>query len=145
MTDFDTDRNDYVMRYAELLLIYAESSGRSNNVTPAAWEALNQVKRRAEGKPFAAPDVTIDYKTGDIAELAYTERKWELAGEYLRWNDLVRMERVEAALSIRGDVTSKNAAGVLLQVPNKILGSLKTDNYFAPIPQNEVDLNPNLK
>lgn len=145
LANFNSDRNDYVMRYAELLLIYAEASGRSNNVTPAAWEALNKVKRRAEGKPFGTPDPSVDYSSGNIAELAYTERKWELAGEYLRWNDLVRMERVEAALSVRGNVTSKNSAGVLLQEPNPILGSMKTDNYFAPIPQNEVNLNPNLK
>lgn len=143
-TDFNTDRSDYVMRYAELLLIFAEASGRSNNVTPAAWEALNKVKRRAEGLPFGTVSAK-DYLTGDIAELAYTERKWELAGEYLRWNDLVRMERVEAALGARGNVTTKNTAGVTLKESNAVLGSLKTDNYFAPIPQNEVNLNPNLK
>lgn len=144
LNDFNSNRNDYVMRFAEVLLIYAEASGRSNNVTPAAWEALNQVKRRAEGLPFATPSAK-DYKTGDIAEIAYAERKWELAGEYLRWNDLVRMEKVEEALGARGNVKSKNSKGVQLQEPNPILGSMKTDNYFAPIPQNEVTLNPNLK
>ena len=146
LDDFNSNRNDYVMRYAELLLIYAEASGRANSVTPAAWEALNKVKRRAEGLPFETASAK-DYSSadGDIAELAYTERKWELAGEYLRWNDLVRMERVAEALTARANVKSKNSAGVQLQEPNAIVGSTGTDNYFAPIPQNEVNLNPNLK
>lgn len=146
LDDFNSNRNDYVMRYAELLLIYAEASGRAGTVTPAAWDALNQIKRRAEGLPFGSPS-DKDYKesNGKIEDLAYQERKWELAGEYLRWNDLVRMEQVSNVLSKRGNVTTKSTAGAQLSEPNAILGSLNTDNYFAPIPQNEVTLNPNLK
>lgn len=144
LADFNTDRNDFYMRYAEVLLIYAEASGRSGNVTPAAWEALNKIRRRAEGLPFDTPNASVDVTSGDIAELAFTERKWEFAGEWIRWNDLVRMERVEEALSDRDPQSSFNSAGELLDVQNPILGSLGTDNYFAPIPQNEIDLLPQL-
>jgi hypothetical protein len=146
LNDFNSNRNDYVMRYAELLLVYAEASGRANSASPAAWEALNQVKRRAEGLPFGTESAK-DYTSADgsIAEIAYTERKWELAGEYLRWNDLVRLERVAQAMAIRPNVTTKNSAGAVLKESNAIVGSTGTDNYFAPIPQNEVTLNPNLK
>jgi len=152
---FQSSRNDYYMRYAELLLIYAEASGRSGNVTPDAWEALNMVRRRAAGLPVDVPDGSVDVTSGDIAELAFTERKWELAGEYLRWNDLVRMERVEEALG--GDARDPqvsigtifdengNPTPVPLTEPsNPILGSLGTDNYFAPIPAQEIEKNPNL-
>ncbi|TLV03359.1 RagB/SusD family nutrient uptake outer membrane protein [Dyadobacter luticola] len=141
---FSTNRNDYYMRLAEVYLIYAEASGRAGTVTPAAWEALNAIRRRAAGKPFGTPDKTVDLTSGDIAELAYTERKWEFAGEYLRWADLVRMERVKEALSNRNPRVSKNKAGELLKEANPIIGSLETSNYFAPIPQNEVMLNPKL-
>lgn len=144
LTEFNTERNDYYIRYAEVLLIYAEASGRSGNVTSDAWEALNMIRRRAEGLPFGTPDPGVDVTSGDIAELAFTERKWEFAGEWLRWHDLVRMERVEEALSNRDPRVSRNAAGELLPVSNPIIGSLDTDNYFAPIPQNEIRLNPNL-
>ncbi|UBM59346.1 RagB/SusD family nutrient uptake outer membrane protein [Marinilongibacter aquaticus] len=145
LEDYNSDRNDYLMRYAEVLLIYAEASGRSGNVTPDAWEALNKIRRRAEGLPFGEPNAEVDLTSGDIAELAYTERKWEFAGEYLRWPDLVRMERVKEALSNRNPRVSKNSKGELLEEPNPIIGSLETDNYFAPLPQNEVTLNPNLE
>lgn len=144
LADFLTDRNDFYMRYAEVLLIYAEASGRSGNVTAAAWEALNKIRRRANGLPYNTADTSVDVTSGDIAELSFTERKWEFAGEWIRWNDLVRMERVKEALSDRDPQSSFNAANELLKVQNPILGSLETNNYFAPIPQNEVFLNPNL-
>ncbi|WP_282085773.1 RagB/SusD family nutrient uptake outer membrane protein [Aquimarina algiphila] len=142
--DFQTDRNDFFIRYAEVLLIYAEASARSGNITAEAWEALNMIRRRAEGLPFNTPNAGVDVTTGDLAELAFTERKWEFAGEYLRWNDLVRMERVEQALSNRAPQTSMNSSGELLPEFNPIKGSLGTDNYFAPIPQREIDLNPSV-
>ena len=141
---FRTDRNDFLMRYAEVLLIYAEASGRSGNVTADAWEALNQIRRRAEGLPFDTPNPMIDITSGDIAELAFEERKWEFAGEWLRWNDLVRMKKVEEALSNRNPQVSVDSIGNLLTVPNKILGSLDTDNYFAPIPRRVLEESPNL-
>lgn len=152
-----SSRNDYYMRYAELLLIYAEASGRSGNVTAEAWEALNMVRRRANGLPINTPDpsVDVDASNGAIEELAFTERKWELAGEYLRWNDLVRLERVEDALG--GDArdprvsigTVYDAEGNGTPVPltgpsNPIIGTLGQDNYFAPIPAQEIEKNPNL-
>jgi len=134
---FMTGRSDFYMRYAEVLLIYAEASGRSGSVTPEAWDALNMIRRRAAGLPYATPDAGADLTTGDIAELAFEERKWEFAGEYLRWFDLVRMERVDQALTRRDD------SGVLNE-SNTIIGSLGTDNYFSPIPAAVIEANPNL-
>ena len=139
---FQTNRVDFLMRYAEVLLTYAEASGRSGNVTDEAWEALNMVRRRAEGMPVNVADSEIDITTGDIAELAFTERKWELAGEFLRWFDLVRMERVEEALSNREPQVSKTESGDLIKEHNKIVGSLGTENYFAPIPAQVLIDNP---
>ena len=89
---FITARNDFFMRYAEILLIYAEASARSGNVNADAWESLNMIRRRAAGLPYATPDPSVDVTSGDLAELAFEERKWEFAGEYVRWFDLVRME-----------------------------------------------------
>lgn len=150
---FQNSRSDYIMRYAEVLLTYAEASGRAGNATADAWEALNMVRRRSEGLPFDQPDESVDLTSGDLAELAFTERKWEFAGEYMRWYDLVRMERVEEALGNRNPQksvgTAFDAAGNATPVPlteasNPILGSLGTDNYFHPFPPDEVTQLPNL-
>ena len=63
------------------------------------------------------------------------------------------MERVDKHLnnSYRNATTSKvtdpdhSNFGESVTELIQILGSTGTDNYFAPIPQNEVNLNPNLK
>lgn len=135
---FRTDRNDFFMRYASVLLIYAEASGLSGNVTPDAWEALNKIRRRAAGLPHGTPDPSVDVTSGNIADLAFEERKWEFAGEFVRWFDLVRREKVEEALSVRDIKTAP------IPEHNPIIGSLATSNYHAPIPADAVAKNPNL-
>jgi len=138
---FQSDRNDYYMRYAELLLIFAEASGEAGSANADAWQALNDVRNRAGLGNVSAAD-------GTIQDLAFTERKWELAGEYLRYNDLVRKEKVEDALggSARDPQVSVNGltGTPITSETNEIKGSLATSNYFAPLPKNEVDRNPNL-
>ncbi len=141
---FATDRNDFMMRYAEVLLIFAEASGQTGTPSAEAWEALNMVRRRAESLPADTPDPSVDITSGDIVELAITERKWELAGEYLRWYDLVRTETMQEALSQRDPQTTTDAGGNLLRVINPIIGSLGTENYFSPIPQAAIDISPAL-
>ncbi|WP_282134839.1 RagB/SusD family nutrient uptake outer membrane protein [Seonamhaeicola maritimus] len=136
--DFLTERNDFIMRYAEILLIYAEASGLSGNVTPDAWEALNKIRRRAAGLPFATPDAGVDLTSGAIEDLAFEESKWEFAGEYKRWYDLMRREKVAEVLSVRDNVSGSVAEH------NPIIGSLETSNYLAPIPADAVARNPNL-
>lgn len=158
---FFSSRNDFYMRYAELLLVHAEASARAGNNSAEAWESLNKVRRRAAGLPWNTPVPTevfqknadgtpnsLKYKdvtSGDLAELTFTERKWELAGEWIRWNDLVRMERVAQALGNRDPrVTPDHKNGGIIKVQNAILGSLGTENYFAPIPSREQKLLPGL-
>lgn len=136
-----TERNDYMMRYAEVLLTFAEASARSGNSSAEAWEALNKIRRRAELLPPNTPDANVDITSGDLAELAFAERGWELAGEFLRWFDLVRTERVSQFLNptyrndINSEVTDTNHPdyGNPIIIYNPIIGSLETDNYFVAL------------
>ncbi len=127
-----SDMNYYFMRYAEVLLNYAEASGRSGNVTADAWAALNAVRSRA--------GATVDLTAADgaIEELAFTERKWEFAGEFLRWYDLVRMDRVVEAFANRSpDEIVDTANSTTPATDGEFL-------YFNPIPQSELDVAPQL-
>lgn len=130
-----TSMNTYCMRYADLLLYYAEAEGRSGGNATGAWEALNKVRRRANNLPINTPNATVDLSSGDLAELAYTERKWELAGEFKRWDDLTRMERVANALANR---SSEELVG-------PVTGSTDPNNYFAEIPESELTKAPQLR
>ena len=150
---FQNSRADYIIRYAEVLLTYAEASGRAGSSPADAWEALNMVRRRAHKLPVDQPDADVDITSGDLAELAYEEKKWELAGEYQRWYDLVRMQRVSQALSNRNprvsigtvfDADGNPTPTPLTEASNPIKGSLDTDNYFHPIPPDEIEQLPGL-
>ncbi|MGD1889935.1 MAG: RagB/SusD family nutrient uptake outer membrane protein [Cyclobacteriaceae bacterium] len=110
-----------VYRYAEVLLIYAEAQARVG-ANASSIEALNQVRRRAAGLPFDMPDASVDIASATVNEII-DEKGWELAGEYKRWFDLVRSERVE-------EITAKRSPDEqvdLAAMPTK-------DQYIAPIP-----------
>lgn len=129
----NTNRNDFLMRYAEVLLIFAEASARNGSDTPEAWEALNKVRRRAHFLPVNTPNNIIDITSGDLAEIAFTEKGWELAGEYLRWFDLVRTEQVANFLNndYRNDIISDDTNDAVKET-NQIIGTTTPDNYFFP-------------
>jgi starch-binding outer membrane protein, SusD/RagB family len=83
-------------RYAEILLWFAEAEARVNGVTAAAVDALNQVRRRAYGKPSKVVS-TIDFKTTDFANVdafinrVVLEYGYETVFEGKRWNYLTRL------------------------------------------------------
>lgn len=79
------------MRYADVLLMYAEAANElSESVPDKAVECLQKVHSRA----FADGDAEFinQAKTSKEAfqRAVLDERKWEFAGENMRWRDLVR-------------------------------------------------------
>jgi hypothetical protein len=120
-------RSIELYRYAEVLLIYAEAQARVGQ-NSSSLGAFNQVKRRAAGLPYLTPNNTVDV-TSATPNSIVDERGWELAGEYKRWFDLVRTERVE-------EIAAKRSVAepvVLKRQPNKM-------NYIAPIPAATISL-----
>jgi hypothetical protein len=110
-----------VIRYAEVLLIYAEAQARIGE-TPASISALNQVKRRAMGLPYMDPAPGVDVTTATVNEIL-DEKGWELAGEYKRWFDLIRSETLEAIAAKRDPAENVT----LVRQPTKA-------QYITPIP-----------
>ncbi|MEC3908470.1 RagB/SusD family nutrient uptake outer membrane protein [Tamlana sp. 2201CG12-4] len=88
----NTGTASYVhMRFADVLLIYAEAAGS----TSEGVEALNKVRRRANSLDINTPDNSVDWPTvgpADFDTAVIEERAWELAFEDKRWFDLVRRE-----------------------------------------------------
>lgn len=119
--------NDFpVIRYADVLLIYAEAQAELNDFDKAN-EYLNMVKGRAG---LGAVNIT------DLAafkEEILSERRKEFVAEGQRWFDLVRMEKLDEKVHMAKD--SEYTA------PIPALGSAY---YTFPIPQGEKDVNPNL-
>ena len=110
-----------VIRYAEVLLIFAEAQARLGE-TAESIEALNQVKRRAMGLPFMDPAPGVDVTTATVQEIL-DEKGWELAGENSRWFDLVRSETLRAAAEKRDPAENVD----LVRLPTEA-------HYITPIP-----------
>ena len=123
----NSSRNIPVIRFSEVLLIYAEALNELDGPTSEAYAAIDRVRSRAGVTLLQdeAPSATQD----EFREFVFEERRKELAYEYNRWFDLSR----------RGAdyyVAKLHAAGKSAAAPRHI---------HLPIPQRELDLNPNLK
>lgn len=124
---FHSPNNYRFIRYADVLLLYAECLNETSS-TAQAYQYVDQVRRRAGLATLtsAMPGMNHDQF---LAQLKH-ERITELSGEGQRWNDLARWGDLGPNLSTR-DAGFKNF--------------VKGKNEFFPIPQTELDINHNLK
>ena len=109
--------NVRILRYADVVLMYAEAANEVSNTT-AAQNALNSVRARArQGAPAGTlPDVV----TTDQAVLRAAirrERRSELAMEHDRFFDLVRWGIAQNILNAVGKTSFNNNRDVLLPIP----------------------------
>ncbi|MFW5761160.1 MAG: RagB/SusD family nutrient uptake outer membrane protein [Cyclobacteriaceae bacterium] len=114
-----------LMRYAEILLIFAEAENeRSGGPTSAAYDAINQVRARAFQDNLHNLPSGLDQS--QFRQAVWEENRRELFGEGHRWYELVRTNRFVEVMSLH-------------------LGKTVPENYTVlPIPQIELDLNPEL-
>ncbi|MBN1116711.1 MAG: RagB/SusD family nutrient uptake outer membrane protein [Bacteroidales bacterium] len=124
-----SDRTSMVIRYAEVLLTYAEAQAMSGGPNADAYEAINRVRRRA-----GLDDLQSGLSAEAFAHAVVDERKWEFAGAEpnARWFDMLRTQTIESATAKR-DPNEYNLA----QDPTEA-------NYYLPIPLGDALLNNNL-
>jgi hypothetical protein len=83
-----------ILRYSDVLLMYAEAENELNGPTATAYTAINQVRRRGYGKAIGTVDATIDLPAGlskaSFFNALIKERSLELGGEGVRKFDLIR-------------------------------------------------------
>ncbi len=122
-TQYDSDNDFYVYRYADVLLMLAEADGES----PEAYGLINQVRKRAGLGP-------IDSSTpGTFSEKLLHERRVELAFENKRWYDL---KRFGVAVQTMKNVTEAENEGNY---------AIDSHNLLYPIPRRELDATSELK
>jgi hypothetical protein len=91
ITSSATGINYPYMRYADVLLMYAEAANELNGgPTEKAIQCLTEVHNRAfdDGDPSFITQAQTS--KDDFQKAVLDERKWEFAGENSRWRDLVR-------------------------------------------------------
>jgi hypothetical protein len=161
-----------LIRYAEVLLTYAEAKVELNQIDASVLNAINQVRARGYGVNPSQTTLYPAITTTDQAELRSIirrERKVELVGEGLRLFDIRRWKIAEKVMSgiLFGKSQNKNnyyklpvpsldanssvdysSFNSLLDISGnfKIMDNprvFKPGNYLWPIPQAELDVNKN--
>jgi hypothetical protein len=156
-----TDQIHQLVRLAEVYLFYAESVGRSGQTNARAIELLNKVRNRADGYgPVAVrPEGQNVYPAGmsasELAEAAYDEHGWEIAGWYWgaiapRANDMQRMDRIKDHFNKRKAdpeyVFTDPDTGQQIRVHEQfgVEGEWSQSKMYAPYPAVEIERNPTL-
>ena len=146
------------IRFAEILLIFAEAENEANGPTEAVYETVNRVRRRA-----ALPDLPEGLSQDDMRDRIYHERRIELVFENHRWFDLRRwglaaevLNATYTGIRIDRDGVPTAAAGGPQHVFDPAQLSFSTfqtgqfENVYPeryellPLPLSEVEANPNL-
>ncbi len=142
---FNGGVNLIYLRYAEVLLTYAEASIEMNNIDQTVLDAINQLRGRAD---VNMPLVTTTDQT-ELREIVRRERMVELAFEGHRLFDIRRW-------GIGQDVIPGTLRGMTYEDPNspgtlvtaELTGYVKefdpSRHYLWPIPFTEIELNENL-
>lgn len=136
--------NIILIRYAEVLLTYAEAKIEANQIDGSVLNAINLVRQRADVNMPAIVGVT-DQAT--LRQIVRHERSVELAFEASRFFDIRRWKIADQVMpgKVQG-MTYKNASNqfVTVEVP-AWTNTFRVDrDYLWPIPQKERELNTNL-
>jgi hypothetical protein len=140
------DINYPLLRYADILLMYAEALNESNAApTTAAINALNAVRARALMAPYPTYTYTAAYApvTGsgtkaDFRNAIKHERQVEFLYEQIRYFDIVRWGD--------GEVAYAAANALKATIPNSVVpvAAFDVKHYLLPIPDAEIKVNANL-
>jgi len=112
-----------VIRYADILLMHAEAVNEVNGPTGQAFDAINEVRRRAKidpNDPMHVPDLA-GLSQDELRQEIYEERVRELLFEGSSFNDIIRTSRF-----------------------TEMFPGVDAKFQLLPIPQRELDLNTNL-
>ncbi|MDR1201329.1 MAG: RagB/SusD family nutrient uptake outer membrane protein [Tannerellaceae bacterium] len=131
------DINMHIIRYADALLMYAEALNEVGE-SAKAHEVLNRVRERAFGDDSGNFN---DLSKEQFRLEILNERRLEFPHEGHRWFDLVRtgtfIERMKAHGTYEAGVAESNKVD--------IANNIKDYMILMPIPQREIDLNPELE
>lgn len=120
----ESGNDQIVIRYADILLARAEALNELNGPTQEAVDLVNKIRNRSNLGDYTLTDVGTKDNFNDII---LEERGWEFYSEGWRREDLIRHDKLISNAQSRG-ITNAQDFHVLF-----------------PIPQNELNSNPNVE
>lgn len=98
------DPDNIIIRYADVLLMYAESKIEQSKIDQSLLDAINMVRSRAYGvdktQTAKYPEV-VDNEKVRLRKILRAERRMEFANEGLRYNDLIRWRLADEAINTK--------------------------------------------
>ena len=162
-TGWDMGKDAVVIRYAEVLLTYAEAKNELDALSQEAFDAVNQVRRRVGMPDLQNTDPSKPTYCGTQDALRqrirnewrvefaleggkrqWDIRRWGIAKEVLNKPLLgLKYKLVDSPDAVEGD---GGKICILYEGENYVGGTTRYEdhNYLYPIPQKEIDLNPAL-
>ena len=123
--------NPIILRYADVLLVFAEAQNEVSGPTAAAYDAINQVRTRSN-----VPNLTLGLSQAQFRDSVWLERRHELYGEFQEWFDLKRQGRW---LDIMNDVMPAYPGG--LTPSASTCRPRQAYQMLLPIPDAEIGAN----
>lgn len=126
--------NQPQIRFADILLIYAEAQNEVSGPDQSALDALKRIRDRAELTTPALGSFTKD----SFREAVWRERWYELAYENILWFDMIRTRKVF-------NLTTKGFDNFVGHVNLSTNKPLQEKHLLLPLPRPEMQNNPNLQ
>lgn len=132
--------NMILIRYADVLLMYAEAKIELNELDQSVYDAINEVR----GRPSVEmPAITSGKTQAELREIVRNERAVELAFEGLRLFDMNRWEIGEEKVGlVEGMHYQAEGSGEWRIWNSGFNRRFRADrDYLWPIPQAEIEIN----
>lgn len=134
--DLQTDPDNIIIRYADVLLMYAEAKIELGQIDQSVLDAMNMVRARAYKVNYTAtsfyPAVTTTNQA-QLRKVLRAERRMEFAFEGTRYHDLIRWRLAEKALNNHPIYGILDPAGLRTKLVSKGLW------FFPSTPQIDDD------
>ncbi|MDB4584366.1 RagB/SusD family nutrient uptake outer membrane protein [Draconibacterium sp.] len=142
-------QNYIFIRYAEVLLNFAEAQNEATGPNADVYAAINEIRARGD-----LPALEEGLSKDDMREAIRRERRVELCFEGKRYFDNKRWVTAEQVMGtqrhnmvIRNSVPADNSGVWVYSIEEEVKWTAKFEvkQYMSPIPTNAIDQNPNLK
>lgn len=150
----DEGRNIYFMRYAEMLLTYAEAQNEANGPEQSVYAAIDELRNRC--KMITLTQAMPGLSKEEMREVIRNERRIELVFEGLRWADIRRWKIGEKVMvdaigydnsllkNYPGDGKGESEEWVYKEIVIDTRQFNPKRDYLWPIPLSEINANPNM-
>lgn len=139
--DMNSGVNLSIIRYADILLMYAEAQFEKGNMDATIWNQTILPLRNRAGFTEEAKAYPTEKTEAEMRQIIRNERRCELALEGLRWYDIKRWKAGKEYLE--GYVYGANFNnGNPIRLDKRQFDENR--DYLWAVPQSQINLNPNL-